>query len=73
MTTEANTQKMSSITEYLKSELPGYGFALLTFKIENGTTCGDYLSNVKDEFMISALELQLDALKKRRTVSTPTI
>ncbi|EHQ28715.1 hypothetical protein [Mucilaginibacter paludis] len=66
-----NDQKMQELAEYIKSQLPGCGFALITLKIENGTSCGNYVSNVQNEFMIAALERQLEALKKGKTVSTP--
>lgn len=68
-----NGRKMLDIAEHLKTELPGHGFALLAFHIENGETKSDYVSNVDDAFMIKALEMQLSILKSRQTGPSPAI
>ena len=57
---------MLEVAECLKTELPGCGFALLAFSIENNETNSNYVSNVDDEFMIKALEMQLAVLKNRK-------
>ena len=64
-----NNQKMLEIADGLRNELPGCGFALLAFDIENNETCSNYVSNVDDEFMINALEMQLSILKSKKVVS----
>jgi len=61
-----NDKKMLKVADHLKSELPECGFALLAFSIENNETCSNYVSNVDDEFMIKALEMQLNILKARK-------
>lgn len=62
-----NDQKMRDIADQLKVELPGCGFALLTFDIQNNETCANYVSNIEDDFMIRALETQLNILKNKRS------
>lgn len=64
---------MLDIADHLKAELPGHGFALLAFHIENGETKSDYVSNVDDAYMIKALEMQLSILKSRQTGPSPAI
>jgi hypothetical protein len=64
-----NNQKMLEIANSLRAELPGCGFAVLAFNIENNETCSNYVSNVEDEFMINALEMQLTILKNKKAVS----
>jgi hypothetical protein len=67
-------QKMRDIADQLKSELPGCGFALLAFDVQNNETCANYVSNIEDEFMIQALEVQLNILKsKRASIITPAL
>lgn len=68
-----NDRKMLEIADHLKAELPGHGFAVLAFHIENGETKSDYVSNVDDAFMIKALEMQLSILKSRQAGPSPAI
>lgn len=63
-----NDNKMLELAGRLKTELPDCGFALLAFDIENGETCSNYVSNLTDEFMIKALEVQLNILKSRNNI-----
>lgn len=64
-------KKMRELADKLKAEIPGSGFALLVYDFENDGKIGNYISNVSDDFMIKALESQLDALKKNKTFLTP--
>ncbi|WP_345950875.1 MULTISPECIES: hypothetical protein [unclassified Mucilaginibacter] len=68
-----NGQKMRDLADYVKSEIPGCGFAIIAFEVENGPKVGNYVSNVQDEFMIKALETQLNALKRGKTFKTPEV
>ena len=64
-------QKMRDLADQLKVELPGCGFALITFDVVNNETCANYVSNLTDDFMIKALEMQLDTLRKgKETTAT---
>lgn len=62
---------MRELADKLKEQMPGYGFALLVYDFNSGDKIGNYISNVGDDFMIQALECQLDALKKKKTFVTP--
>ena len=64
-------QTMRDLADDLKKQIPGAGFALIVFDLENETKVGNYISNVKEEVMIKVLERQLEALKKGNTFSTP--
>ncbi len=64
-------QTMRDLADGLKKQIPGIGFALIVFDFENESKIGNYISNVQEEFMIKALEHQLDALRKGNTFSTP--
>jgi flagellar motor switch protein FliG len=70
MKTKINAEKMRSLADTLKNEIPNCGFALIVFQ-PDGDNMANYISNVNDDFMIKALEVQLDALKKNRTFPTP--
>lgn len=61
---QLDNQKMLEIASYLKGEMPGCGFALIGFELDNGNSIGKYISNVKDEFIVKALESQLQTLKR---------
>jgi hypothetical protein len=63
-------EKMRGLAEKVKSEIPNCGFALLVFE-PDGENRVNYVSNVNDEFMIKALENQLNALKNSKTFPTP--
>jgi len=65
-----NNEKMQQIADNLKIQLPGCGFALIAFDIEEGATLGNYVSNVNDEFMIKTLEQQIYILKERLEVTS---
>lgn len=69
--TSINGEKMRELADALKAQMPGYGFALLVYDFDSGDKVGNYISNVSDEFMIKALECQLDALRKNKTFLTP--
>ncbi|MFD1255995.1 hypothetical protein ACFQ3S_04245 [Mucilaginibacter terrae] len=62
-----NDKKMRDIADQLKTDLPGCGFALLAFDIHNNETCANYVSNVEDDYMIHALEMQLNILKNKKS------
>lgn len=64
-------QTMRDLADDLKKQIPGAGFALIVFDLENETKVGNYISNVKEEVMIKVLERQLEALRKGDTFSTP--
>jgi flagellar motor switch protein FliG len=64
-----NDQKLRDLADLIKAEIPGSGFAIMTFDIENNQTCANYLSNLTDDFMIKALEMQLENLKRGKTPS----
>lgn len=61
---------MRDLADNLKGEIPNCGFALIVFQ-PDGDNMVNYISNVSDDFMIKALETQLDALKKNHTFPTP--
>lgn len=63
-------QAMRDLADGLKKQMPGIGFALLVFDFENDSRIANYISNVQEEFMIKALEHQLDALRKGKTFAT---
>jgi hypothetical protein len=65
-----NGEKMRELADYIKSNIPGCGFALITFEA-NRIHNAHYISNVQDDFMIQTLEKQLKALKNGTTFSTP--
>lgn len=69
--TSIDGNKMRELADQLKAEMPGYGFALLVYDFESNNKIGNYISNVSDDFMIQALESQLNALKRNQTFSTP--
>lgn len=64
-----NDKKLRDLADQIKTEIPGIGFALLTFDIVNNETCANYISNLTDDFMIKALEIQLETLKKGKADS----
>ncbi|MDB4919103.1 hypothetical protein [Mucilaginibacter sp.] len=64
-------KKMRDLADSLKEQIPGLGFALIVFEFENGSKVGNYISNLQEDFMIKALENQLESLKKGQTFSTP--
>lgn len=66
-----NGQKMRDLADYLKSAIPGCGFALIAFEVDEGANQGNYISNVQDDFMISTLERQLKVLKAGKTYQLP--
>ncbi|MVN90612.1 hypothetical protein [Mucilaginibacter aquatilis] len=66
-----NDKKMLELAGRLKKELPDCGFALLAFDVEDNQTVSNYVSNLNDEFMIKALEMQLNMLKSK--VRTPVV
>lgn len=66
-----NNQKMCDLADYLKSAIPGCGFALIAFEVDEGANQGNYISNVQDDFMISTLERQLKVLKAGKTYRLP--
>jgi hypothetical protein len=68
--TQINGEKMRELADYIKSNIPGCGFALITFEA-NSINNANYVSNVQDDFMIHTLEKQLKALKNGTTFSTP--
>ena len=68
--TKLDSKKMEMIAEHLKSEMPGCGFALIAFEIENGSSIGTYISNVNDKYMVKAMEYQLNELKKKSSIDT---
>ena len=73
LTTEimkVDAKKMRDLADNLKQEIPGFGFALIVFDFENGSKIGNYISNMDQDFMIKALENQLESLKKGRTFPT---
>lgn len=57
--------RMAEIADEVKSRIPGCGFAIIAFDITDGVSQGNYVSNVKDEYMIKALEFQLAVLKRK--------
>lgn len=61
-----DAEKMKSLAEMLKNEIPGCGFALIVLQ-PDGSNVVNYISNVQDEFMINALDIQIDELRKRKT------
>ncbi|WP_342645886.1 hypothetical protein [Mucilaginibacter sp. CSA2-8R] len=65
--TKINSQKMCDLADYLKSAIPGCGFALIAFEVDEYANQGNYISNVQDDFMISTLERQLKVLKAAKT------
>jgi hypothetical protein len=66
-----NSQTMCDLADYLKSAIPGCGFALIAFEVDEAANKGNYISNVQDDFMISTLERQLKALKAGRSYKVP--
>jgi hypothetical protein len=60
-----DNKKMAQLADHVKSHIPGCGFAIIAFDIEDGTSQGNYISNVSDEFMIKTLECQLALLKQK--------
>jgi hypothetical protein len=63
-------KKMRDLADNLKEQIPGSGFALIVFDFQSGSKIGNYISNVRDDFMIKALEYQLESLKKGSTFPT---
>lgn len=59
-----DNNKMAELAESLKSQIPGCGFAIIAFEMEDGVSYGNYISNVSDEYMIKTLESQLAVLKQ---------
>lgn len=69
-----NNEKMQQVADQVKAQLPGCGFAIIAFDLEEGATRGNYISNVQDEFMIKTLEHQVRILKERSMASsTPAV
>ncbi len=68
-----NGEKMRDLANNLKKQIPGLGFALIVFDFASDTKVGNYISNVREDFMIKALEQQLEALKRGTTFSTPEV
>ncbi len=64
---------MRDLADYLKSAIPGCGFALIAFEVEEDANQGNYISNVQDDFMISTLERQLKVLKAKKTYQLPAM
>jgi len=64
-----NDQKMRDVAAQLKAEMPDCGFALLAFNIQDNQTHANYVSNIEDDFMIKALEVQLNLLKSKRSAA----
>lgn len=59
-------QKMRDVAELLEAQMPGCGFAVFAFDIEDNETCANYVSNIQDDFMINALEVQINLMKSKR-------
>lgn len=70
LTGKIDGQKMRDLAEFMKNAIPGCGFALIAFDTESNDGVVNYISNVQDDFMINALQSQLDALKKGKTFPT---
>jgi len=66
-----SNQTMCDLADYLKSAIPGCGFALIAFEVDEAANRGNYISNVQDDFMISTLERQLKVLKAAKTYKMP--
>jgi hypothetical protein len=66
-------EKMRDLADKLKEQIPGLGFALIVFDFANDAKVGNYISNVREDFMIKALEQQLESLKNGTTFSTPEV
>jgi hypothetical protein len=60
-----NNNKMLDLADKLRKEIPNCGFALIVLELD-GENKADYVSNVNDDFMINALEMQLAMMKSRR-------
>ncbi|OKS86390.1 hypothetical protein RG47T_1846 [Mucilaginibacter polytrichastri] len=69
-TTKINGEKMRQLADYIKTNIPGCGFALIAFEVESIANA-NYISNVQDDFMIQTLEHQLNAMKTGKTFLTP--
>jgi hypothetical protein len=70
MKNKIDAEKMRDLADNMKREIPNCGFALIVFQ-PDGDNMANYISNVSDDFMIKALETQLNALKKKQTFPTP--
>jgi hypothetical protein len=70
MKNKIDAEKMRNLADNLTREIPNCGFALIVFE-PDGNNMANYISNVNDDFMIQALEKQLNALKKNKTFPTP--
>jgi len=66
-------EKMRQLADNLKELIPGFGFALIVIDFENEKQIGNYISNVRQDFMVKALEQQLQALKTGETFSNPKV
>lgn len=71
MSVNVDGQKMRDLAQGLKKELPGWGFALIVFKFDDACGMSNYISNARREDMISALEVQLQSLKRGMDFQTP--
>ncbi|WCT10719.1 hypothetical protein [Mucilaginibacter jinjuensis] len=69
-TTKISGEKMRELADYIKANIPGCGFALIAFEVEEIANA-NYISNVQDEFMVQTLERQLNSLKNKTTFLTP--
>jgi hypothetical protein len=63
--------RMRQLAEMIKKEIPGLGFALITFEFIETTAPANYISNAQREDMIKAIEEILDRWKKGKTFPTP--
>lgn len=68
---QVDGEKMKRVAKMLKKELPGLGFALITFEFDK-PGMRNYVSNAQRNDMITALYEVAERLRKQKDFLTPT-
>jgi hypothetical protein len=71
MITQLDAEGMRDLGRKIAREIPGLGFALITFEFHRDECISNYISNANREDMIKGLRETIQRLEKNQIFKTP--